>query len=74
MEEEREGGNLWLGLADGQAVGVTAGASAPDVLVQQVVDQLQSWGGKHAREAEGIPEHVVFALPKELRNRKPGEA
>jgi 4-hydroxy-3-methylbut-2-enyl diphosphate reductase len=50
-----------------QAVGVTAGASAPEVLVQQVVARLKEWGGHAAHEIEGIPENVEFALPKVLR-------
>lgn len=49
------------------AVGVTAGASAPEVLVQQVVQQLQSWGGKTVTETAGREENVVFAIPAELR-------
>jgi 4-hydroxy-3-methylbut-2-enyl diphosphate reductase len=49
------------------AVGVTAGASAPEVLVQAVIARLRELGGKPAVEAEGRPEQVVFALPKELR-------
>ena len=49
------------------AVGVTAGASAPEVLVQRVVDQLRDWGGELAEEVSGRSEHVVFALPKALR-------
>jgi 4-hydroxy-3-methylbut-2-en-1-yl diphosphate reductase len=48
-------------------VGVTAGASAPEVLVKGVVEKLQSWGGKLAQELEGATEHVVFSLPKPLR-------
>lgn len=54
---------------DCEAVGVTAGASAPEVLVQQVVTQLVAWGGQPAAETEGRPENVVFSLPKELRRR-----
>jgi len=50
-----------------EAVGVTAGASAPELLVQQVVDQLKEWGGMPAVEVIGREENVVFALPKELR-------
>ncbi|HEV7164651.1 MAG TPA: 4-hydroxy-3-methylbut-2-enyl diphosphate reductase [Gammaproteobacteria bacterium] len=50
-----------------QAVGVTAGASAPEVLVQRVVAQLKDWGGTAANETQGIPENVEFALPKVLR-------
>ena len=52
---------------DKQAVGVTAGASAPEVLVQRVVEKLKGWGGKSVNETPGIPEHVEFPLPKVLR-------
>jgi 4-hydroxy-3-methylbut-2-enyl diphosphate reductase len=47
-------------------VGVTAGASAPEVLVQAVVSRLAAWGGTVVREGEGIRESVVFSLPKNL--------
>lgn len=50
-------------------VGVSAGASAPEVLVQEVISQLQSWGGKTAIENQGIEEKVVFSLPKILRQQ-----
>jgi 4-hydroxy-3-methylbut-2-enyl diphosphate reductase len=50
-------------------VGVTAGASAPEILVQEVINQLQDWGGKTAIEIKGIEEKVVFTLPKELKQR-----
>jgi 4-hydroxy-3-methylbut-2-enyl diphosphate reductase len=49
------------------AVGVTAGASAPELLVQRVVARLTEWGGKSAEEIVGRAENVVFALPRELR-------
>jgi 4-hydroxy-3-methylbut-2-enyl diphosphate reductase len=56
-----------------QAVGVTAGASAPEILVQQVVTRLREWGGEPALEVPGRTEHVVFALPRPLRDvAKPG--
>jgi len=48
-------------------VGVTAGASAPEVLVQEVISQLKQWGGKTTIEIQGIEEKVVFSLPKELK-------
>jgi 4-hydroxy-3-methylbut-2-enyl diphosphate reductase len=48
-------------------IGVTAGASAPESLVQGVVDQLRAWGGANVRELQGDPENMTFALPKELR-------
>jgi 4-hydroxy-3-methylbut-2-enyl diphosphate reductase len=50
-----------------KAVGVTAGASAPELLVQQVVERLRSWGGKVPNEVSGREEKVYFALPRELR-------
>jgi 4-hydroxy-3-methylbut-2-enyl diphosphate reductase len=48
-------------------VGVTAGASAPEVQVQAVVQRLRSWGGQVPSELSGREEHVVFGLPKALR-------
>ena len=54
-------------LAGVQSVGVTAGASAPEVLVQGVIDRLQSLGGDRVEELDGRPETIVFNLPKELR-------
>jgi len=52
---------------DVTAVGVTAGASAPEVLVQAVISQLKQWGGTNAVEIQGIEEKVVFSMPKELK-------
>ncbi|HUG98677.1 MAG TPA: 4-hydroxy-3-methylbut-2-enyl diphosphate reductase [Gammaproteobacteria bacterium] len=49
-------------------VGVTAGASAPEILVQQVVARLKEWGGELPEEIKGREEHVVFTLPKVLRS------
>jgi 4-hydroxy-3-methylbut-2-enyl diphosphate reductase len=49
------------------AIGVTAGASAPELLVQRVVARLREWGGHGAEEVVGREESVVFALPRELR-------
>jgi 4-hydroxy-3-methylbut-2-enyl diphosphate reductase len=51
-----------------EAVGVTAGASAPEVLVERVVDRLAEWGGTVPEEVAGRPEKVVFSLPKVLRS------
>jgi 4-hydroxy-3-methylbut-2-en-1-yl diphosphate reductase len=48
-------------------VGVTAGASAPEVLVQEVISKLKQWGGTSTSELPGIEEKVVFSLPKELK-------
>lgn len=50
-----------------QSVGVTAGASAPEVLIQEVLQQLQDWGGDLPSELSGIEENVTFSLPKALR-------
>jgi 4-hydroxy-3-methylbut-2-enyl diphosphate reductase len=50
-----------------QAVGVTAGASAPEILVKRVVDRLREWGGTLPVETTGEQENVVFSLPRELR-------
>ena len=48
-------------------VGVTAGASAPDVLVRGVLARLHELGARSVRELDGKPEDMVFALPRELR-------
>ena len=50
-----------------RVVGVTAGASAPEILVQTVIARLQEWGGGDVEEIQGRPEGVVFSLPKALR-------
>ncbi len=54
----------WLDGA--RRVGITAGASAPEVLVRQVIDRLKEWGGVEAREMNGRVETITFSLPKEL--------
>ena len=46
---------------------MTAGASAPDVLVRGVIARLRELGAGGVRELDGEPEDMVFALPKELR-------
>ena len=48
-------------------IGVTAGASAPEVLVQQVLDGLCALGANPAVEIEGRAENVTFSMPRELR-------
>ncbi len=55
-----------------RSVGVTAGASAPELLVQRVVARLRDWGGQGGEEIAGREENVVFALPRELRVPRPG--
>jgi len=56
---------VWL--KDCKKVGVTAGASAPDVLVDRVVARLQVLGGESPSEISGREENIVFSMPKELR-------
>ena len=53
--------------SDTSIIGVTAGASAPEVLVQEVIEQLRNWGGDITTEIKGIEEKVVFSLPRELK-------
>jgi 4-hydroxy-3-methylbut-2-en-1-yl diphosphate reductase len=50
-----------------KTVGVTAGASAPEVLVSRVVARIREWGGEAPVDLVGRPEDVVFSLPRELR-------
>ena len=47
-------------------IGVTAGASAPEILVQQVIERLKTLGAKSVAHVEGIKERVTFKLPREL--------
>lgn len=47
-------------------IGVTAGASAPEILVEQVISRLKAMGAKSVRPLEGVEEHVTFPLPKGL--------
>ncbi|MES2026288.1 MAG: 4-hydroxy-3-methylbut-2-enyl diphosphate reductase [Pseudomonadota bacterium] len=54
-------------LAGKRRIGVTAGASAPEVLVQAVIDRLKECGAKNVRTLEGVEEHVIFPLPKGLK-------
>ena len=48
-------------------IGVTAGASAPDILVQQVIQHLRDSGADNVTELAGREENIVFSMPKELR-------
>ena len=50
-------------------IGITAGASAPEVLVRGVIERLRELGAERVNELDGEPEDMVFALPKELRLR-----
>ncbi len=54
-------------LAGVQHIGLTAGASAPERQVREVIARLREWGAGEVRELDGEPEDVTFALPRELR-------
>lgn len=56
--------NEWL--ENSVRVGVTAGASAPEILVEEVIARLKAFGVKSVRTLEGVEEHVTFPLPKGL--------
>ena len=55
-------------LADARRVGVTAGASTPEFLVSEVVDELRRMHGAHVREVRVVEEDVRFGLPRELED------
>ncbi|MCY1545695.1 4-hydroxy-3-methylbut-2-enyl diphosphate reductase [compost metagenome] len=50
-----------------RSIGITAGASAPEVLVRGVIEQLRKWGAKPEVELDGREENITFSMPKELR-------
>lgn len=52
-----------------KVIGVTAGASAPEDLVQAVIAKLKTWGAETVEELSGVEEKIVFALPKTLRDK-----
>ncbi|HXM83535.1 MAG TPA: 4-hydroxy-3-methylbut-2-enyl diphosphate reductase [Burkholderiales bacterium] len=56
-------------IAGKRRVGVTAGASAPEILVNQLIERLKALGAESVRPLEGITEDVVFSLPRELAPR-----
>jgi len=61
----------WLSaLGEGSCIGVTAGASAPDVLVRDVIERLQMLTGATVMESDGRVENVVFSLPRALSAEK----
>ena len=53
--------------AENAQIGVTAGASAPEILIKQVIQRLQDWGAQAPKELDGREENITFSLPKELR-------
>ncbi|QEA38836.1 4-hydroxy-3-methylbut-2-enyl diphosphate reductase [Pistricoccus aurantiacus] len=52
-----------------ESIGITAGASAPEVLVKQVIERLQALGANAPNELAGREENIVFSMPKELREQ-----
>ncbi len=58
----------WLDGA--QNIGLTAGASAPEILVQQVVERLKEWGAQVVQERAGKTENVVFPIPRLLQMQR----
>jgi len=60
-------------LLNKQKIGVSAGASAPEILVQEVIAKLQQFGANQVQELQGVIENVVFQLPKNLTNA-PGKS
>jgi 4-hydroxy-3-methylbut-2-enyl diphosphate reductase len=57
-------------LVDRKRIGITAGASAPEVLVQSVIDYLKTIGAVSVRQMDGQVEHVSFPLPRGLSDKK----
>jgi 4-hydroxy-3-methylbut-2-enyl diphosphate reductase len=64
--------STWI--VDKRRIGVTAGASAPEVLVQEVISRLKEMGARGVRKLDGIAETVTFPLPKGLAAPPPGPA
>jgi len=58
-------------VAGKRRVGVTAGASAPEVLVIELIERIKALGAKRVHQLEGITENVVFTLPRELAGGRP---
>ena len=55
-------------VAGRRRIGVTAGASAPEVLVDEVIARLKELSGASVQNLDGVPERVTFPLPKELQD------
>jgi 4-hydroxy-3-methylbut-2-en-1-yl diphosphate reductase len=61
-------------LTNKQKIGVSAGASAPEILVQEVIAKLQQLGVQEVEELQGVVENVVFQLPRNLTSAKKSNA
>jgi 4-hydroxy-3-methylbut-2-enyl diphosphate reductase len=66
VDDEMDISKVWF--ENKKSVGVTAGASAPELLVKKVIDKLQEFGASTPLELKGVEEHITFTLPKELRS------
>lgn len=65
IDNETEMDQTWFN--DVKNIGLTAGASAPEVLINAVIEQLQAWGADAPKELSGREENISFSLPKALR-------
>jgi 4-hydroxy-3-methylbut-2-enyl diphosphate reductase len=65
IDSEEDIDSAWL--SDNPKIGITAGASAPEVLVSAVIERLCELGASAPVELDGRPENITFSLPKELR-------
>jgi 4-hydroxy-3-methylbut-2-enyl diphosphate reductase len=72
VDDAREIDERWLD--EVATVGVTSGASVPEELVAAVLGKLAGYGFVTVEEVEAVPEHMTFALPRELRNSAPAAA
>src|SRR6478672_5189281 len=61
-------------LESSRRIGVTAGASAPEVLVQAVIDRLRQYGAKSVRPLDGVEENVTFPMPKGLASPRTAQS
>lgn len=68
IDGEHDIQKAWLESA--KHIGVTAGASAPEVLVEQVIQKLQEWGAEKTDKLRGKEENIVFSLPEGLRSEE----
>lgn len=57
--------------ASKKSIGVTAGASAPEILVKEVITRLKEMGGQEPGEMQGVEENIVFSMPRELKQNQP---
>ncbi len=71
IEDHNDLQEIWF--QDVSRVGITAGASAPEVLVRRVIERLRSFGAMSVTEMEGLRETTTFRLPSALRSKRGGQ-